>query len=287
MPRSREISALLTNVLSDAWYDRLLYLRRRRRWPNLRRPRYFNEKLLWLKKYQRDPLIAVCSDKYRVRQVISERVGAEYCVPLLGVYRSSAEIDPAALPQQFVLKASHGSGWNVICRDRSQLDWPQVRQDLDRWLRTDFSRSTREWCYANPQPRLVLEPLLIDDAGRPAHDFKVSCFDGVPKAITVDIDRFGDYHRSTFDAAWNDLRFTWRLPQPQQPPARPPQLDELLAVARKLAAGFPFCRVDCYLVNGRVYVGELTFYPYRGVNNLPWHIDRLFGDWLTLPPPSG
>jgi hypothetical protein len=145
-----EISALLINVLSDEWYNRLLYLRRRRRWPNLRRPRLFNEKLLWLKEYQRDPLIAVCSDKHRVRQVITERVGAHYCVPLHAVYTSAEQINPADLPQQFVLKASHGSNWNIICRDRAQLDWPQVRARLDRWLKTDYSRIGREWCYASP-----------------------------------------------------------------------------------------------------------------------------------------
>src|SRR5688572_16419314 len=152
MISANAIARRLLAWVPDEMFTKLQFRYRLGRRLNLRDPQTFNEKLQWLKLRYRDPLMRKCADKLAVRDYVAETAGSELLIPLLGTYRDADEIDVARLPDRFVLKANHGSGWNVLCRDRQHLDWLRTKTKLNKWLRTDFSRIAREWVYAGIEP---------------------------------------------------------------------------------------------------------------------------------------
>ena len=276
--------AWLARLLPDRMYDSVRHRRIVGRWPNLREPQTINEKHLWLKHHYRDPLIRTCSDKAAVRAVVAERVGAEVLIPQLGLYDDAAAIDFSALPERFVLKATHGSGWNILCRSRDGFDEAAARQRLAGWLAQDYYAVGREWCYRGLPGRIIAEQFLSDERGEPPADYKLWCFNGEPGLVQVDSDRFGPMRRAFFTPAWQPVEMTVIFNPPAQLPAAPPELPQLLAVARRLAVGFPFVRVDLYLHAGRIYFGELTFLAAKGVSAIrPYAADVQLGALLRLP----
>jgi hypothetical protein len=259
-----------------------------RRKPNLRHPRTLNEKLQWLKLYYRLPRLTQITDKYAVRQFVTDRVGPEILNELYGVWASADAIDPAALPHRFVLKATHGCGWNIICRDKRTLDWAWVQCQLSTWLNTDHYSYFREWAYKNILPRIICERLLRDENGQSPRDYKVYCFDGEPRLIQVDVDRFADHRRNYYNLDWEKLRLRSGDPNYSGEISRPSNLDHMLSVARKLTSGLPFCRADLYSIGGRTIFGELTLYSGAGV--VKWEpecYDYILGDYLRLPRGPG
>lgn len=272
----------LAAPLSDERFAVLQYRRRHGRRPELRPPRTFNEQILWLKLYCRDPLLRTCADKFAVRDWVRARLGDRYLVPLLGVYGRPREIPFANLPEQFVLKATHGSGWNIFCRDRATLDPARVRRQLGRWLRQNYYRVGREWAYDGVPARILCEPLLAGPGGQPPWDYKLFCFAGTPRYVQVDYGRFTAHTRAFYDPDWRRVPCRCGYPAEPRDSPRPAMLAEMLAVATELARGFPFVRVDLYEVAGRVFFGELTFYPGNGgLPFIPAHYDGVFGDWLA------
>lgn len=251
-------------------------------------PRTFNEKQLWLNLRHRDPRWVACSDKYAVREYVRERVGADYLIPLLGVYEDSDELDVDALPDQFVIKATHGSGWNLVVRDKRQVDWLEARRVMDGWLATNYYSHKREWQYRDIQPRLVVEKLLLDEEGRVPADYKLFCFPAAgPSAtvIEVDLDRFTPQHgRNFYDSEWRRLDLWQGISNADRDPPRPACLEEMIDVSRRLAEDFHFVRVDLYVVSGRPFFGELTF--TSGAGTTPFHPDdwdHRLGDLIELP----
>jgi hypothetical protein len=173
----------LARLLPDRLYDIVRHRRITGHWPRLRNPQTINEKHLWLKHHYRDPLIRTCSDKAEVRAVVAERIGAEYLIPQLGLYDSADAIDFAALPERFVLKAAHGSGWNILVRSRADFDEAAARRKLADWLAQDYYRIGREWCYRGLRGRIIAEEFLSDARGEPPADYKIWCFNGEPGLI--------------------------------------------------------------------------------------------------------
>jgi len=253
---------------------------------DLAHPRTFNEKLQWLKLYWRDPRCPTCVDKLAVRAYVEERCGPGVLNALHGVYPTPEDIDLDALPRAFVLRATHGSGFNVICPDRSRLDWDKACTDLRRWLRHDFGRLDREWPYAHV-PRQILCERYLGREGRPPDDYKLFCFDGEPRFVEVHTGRGTDPRMALHDLEWNSLEVALERPPPDRPAPRPHTLRQMLLRARQLAAGFPFVRVDLYQVEGRVVFGELTFFPTAGMKVFGDPADDLWmGEHLRLPTPS-
>lgn len=251
--------------------------------PNLRDPKTLNEKQQWLKLYYRPPLLTQITDKYAVRQYVAGRVGPEVLNELCGVWTSANAIDHFKLPNRFVLKATHGCGWNIICRDKRTLDWPAARRQLNTWLRTSHYTSHREWAYKNIPPRIICEPLLEDDNSSP-RDFKIYCFDGEPRLIQVDVDRFADHRRNYYDLDWEQLPLRSGDPNYPDEISRPSNLDHMLSTARRLTQGLPFCRADLYSIGGKTTFGELTLYSGAGlVKWEPESFDYMLGDYLRLP----
>lgn len=264
--------------------------------PNLRNPVTFNEKLQWLKLYNRNPQFTDMVDKYKVRQYVAERAGAEYLIPLLGVWDDSDQIDFDALPDQFVLKCTHNSGYGTcICQDKSSLDIEKVKQDLRNGLAQDYYRTSREWPYKNVQRRIIGEKFMVDEANKDArkalNDYKVFTFNGEPKLIFVYQSAHTEKGSKPVNTYCDVFDLDWKLQPIRQnfgndphTPAKPKHLDEMLALSRKLSAGIPFLRVDFYEISGKVYVGEMTFYSWAGFEPFsPEEWDYTLGSWLKLP----
>src|SRR5690554_6695477 len=156
---------------------------------NLRNPKTFNEKLQWLKLYDRNPLYTNLVDKYKVREFISQTIGEEYLIPLLGVWDKFDEIDFGELPNKFVLKPNHTSGDVFICKDKTKVNFDELRTKVNAWLEREYYWEHREWPYKNIKPRIFAEKYMVDESGVELKDYKFFCFNGEPKALYVATDR--------------------------------------------------------------------------------------------------
>ena len=273
-------------VIPDRLFIMLKYKKAFGRWPDLKNPKTFNEKLNWLKLYDRNPLYTVMVDKYEAKKYVANLIGEEYIIPTFGVWEKGEDIDFDALPDKFVLKATHDSGRVIICRDKSKLDRKKAVEEMNKSLKRDFYAVTREWPYKNVKRRIIAEQLLEPLSGGDIADYKVHNFNGIPKVILVCRDRFADtgLTEDFFDIGWTHLNVR-RPGHPNAPIAesRPAELDKMLELSEKLSNGYPFMRTDFYTIGGKVYFGEITLYPASGaVPFEPSEYDDLFGDNLKI-----
>lgn len=274
------------NGLSDEQYLKLKYKNVFGRNLDLENPKTFNEKLQWLKLYNRKPEYTVMVDKYKVREYIAQMIGEEYLIPLLGVWDNPDEIDFDALPNQFVLKCNHNSGTGMcICKDKSNLDIEKVKKELRKGLKEDYYLKFREWPYKDV-PRKIIAEKYMEDASGDLKDYKFYCFDGSMKFVMINSDRNtpkptrADY----FDRNFNWLDFTWGYSHAEVQPQKPEQFEKMVAIAEKLAAGLPHIRVDLYECNGQIYFGELTFFDGSGFDKIePLEWDYKIGEYIVLP----
>lgn len=251
---------------------------------NLNHPRTFNEKLQWLKLYDRKPEYTKMVDKYGAKEYVANIVGKDYIIPTLAVYNSVEEIDFETLPNQFVLKCTHDSGGVVVCKDKSKLDKQNAIKLLGDGLKKNFYYQNREWPYKNVIPRIIAEQYMVDESGEELKDYKFFCFDGEPKIVQVDYDRFDNHKRNLYDLEWNRLPFTLEFPTDwNHEIAKPEALGEMIDVARQLSKGIPHVRVDLYHINGKVYFGELTFYHGSGFEKFtPEEWNYTLGEWIKI-----
>ena len=271
-------------LFPDELYLKIIYYLKMGRKLNLDEPKTMNEKLQWLKLHNRKPEFTSMVDKISVKEYVAEKIGPQYVAPLLGVWDKVEDIDFESLPLQFVLKANH-SGDNkgvVICPDKSALDVKKAEKNLKKSLKLDIYRVYREWPYKNVRKRFFAEEYL----GKDLVDYKFYCFDGRADSVLVCIDRqIGDPKFYFFDKEWNLKRYNQRG---KSAPAdftlpKPDGIDEMFELASKLSEGLPFARIDFYNVNGRIYFGEITFYPSGGFDpkRLP-EADLHFGSMIDL-----
>ncbi len=208
-------------------------------------------------------------DKFAVKDHVADVIGCEYIIPTLGVWNTPTEIDFDALPDKFVLKTTHGGGGGgvVICRDKATFDVVAARSKLRNSLKSDIYKYYREWPYKNVPRRIIAEKFIDVPDKADLTDYKFFCFNGEPRFLKVDFDRFVDHHANYYDLEWNLLPFG----EAEIPPVEshvehcPPNFDKMITIARKLSKGHPFLRVDLYNVAGRIFFGELTFYPASGL----------------------
>lgn len=249
-------------------------------------PQTFNQKLQWMKLYDNDPIKTLLADKYAVRAYVSQKIGEQYLVPLLGVWDSFDEIDFDRLPDHFVLKCTHGSGMNMIVNDKSQMDYRRAKQKFDHWMQVNYAHSGFEMNYANIVPRIIAEEMLeIEEDSGDIPDYKLMCFHGKVKCSFVCSERYSpEGLKVTFyDTDWNMMPFERHYPRSQYPISKPKNYNEMVRLAEILAGDLTFVRVDFYEVNGEIYFGELTFYPGSGVEEFtPSEWDKVLGDWINL-----
>ncbi len=252
---------------------------------DLEHPRTYNEKLQWLKLYDRNPLYARMVDKYRVKEYVASLIGEEYIIPLLGVYNSFEEIDFEALPRQFVLKCTHDSGSFYICRDKACLDKKRAEDILKRGLKRKTIRYAREWPYSLVTPRIIAEQYVEDESHEDLTDYKIFTFGGKAALILVNYGRFGKRVHHLYSMEWELLDVSPRCPdEPPRTIPRPGNLDQMIGLAEKLSQNLPHVRVDFYSVNSRIYFGEMTFYHRGGFGKFPPEEMGLWlGGLLVLP----
>ena len=223
-----------------------------------------------------------------MRQYIAEKIGAEYLIPLVGgPWNSADEIDFDALPEQFVLKCNHDSGGVIVCRDKSKLDVPAVKEMLQHKLGKNYYKSGREWPYKDVSPCIFAEKYMVDDSGVELKDYKWYCFNGKPRFLLITTDRATEdvpTKYTYFDMDYNMLPFYNSGPHADKPIPKPGTFAGMKQLAQKLSADMAHLRVDLYEVEGKVYFGELTFYDSSGMAFFdPPEWDEIIGSWLKLP----
>jgi hypothetical protein len=247
-------------------------------------PTRYTEKLHLFKISPEADKVSAYADKFAVREYVKQTIGEEYLIQLYGVYESVEEIDFDKLPKSFVLKATHGSGWNIICQDKSKLDWPETKRKLSDWLASNFYVLSSERQYNNIPPRLICEELLHEKIDG-LTEYKIHCFGGKPYCIRAQAGRLGTMRKSFYDLEWNQMELN-NLHIPPTPPApveKPKHLEKMLELATKLAKPFPYVRVDLYNINGKIYFSEITFTPNNGQDKLdPDFYDDLFGKMMDM-----
>lgn len=256
---------------------------------NWKNPQTFTEKLNWLKLYDHNPIYPKIVDKWEVMDFVKERIGEEYCVKKYGIWNSFDEIDFDALPNRFVLKCTHDSGGVVICKDKASFDKDSARKKLETSLKRNYYLFSREWQYKEIKPRILAEEYLEDSNSKDLPDYKFFCFDGEVKFLYVATGRGeGKTCFDFFDTEYNHLPVRQHYPNAATPPEKPECYDEMLELAKKLSKGFKHVRVDFFMVNGKVYFGELTLTHMAGYHPFePTEYDEIFGRYLHLDTPQG
>jgi len=272
-------------LIPDPVYLRMMYFIKIGRPLRLRHPKGFNEKLQWLKLHNRKPEYTTMVDKHEAKAYVAERIGDSFIIPTLGVWDSFDEIDFDALPDAFVLKCTHDSGGLVICRDKNTLDKAAAREKISSCLARNYYWDYREWPYKAVKPRIIAETYLPGDGGE-LPDFKFMCFNGKVKSIMVCSQRGTEdgLHVTNYDPQWNVLPFERGYPIAEKPVQKPQRLEEMIRLAEQLAEDIPYLRVDFYETQGKIYFGELTFFPGSGYSRFrPREWDEILGSWIRLP----
>lgn len=273
----------------DAVYLRKLFKHMMGRELDLRHPKSLNEKLQWLKIHDRNPIQTIIADKYASRQYIAQHIGADYLVPLIGVWDTPESVPYNVLPSSFVLKTTHDSGGVVVCRGKDKFDKEAANRILKKSFNRNYYINSREWAYKDIKPRIICEELLVDETGWDLKDYKIFCFNGKPAYIEVDYNRSIRHMLNAYDVDWNLLNFCDSSPNdPNANIVKPKCLDEMLEIAKVLSKDFNFLRVDLYSIESKVYCGELTLYPGGGcIQFNPPSTDYVLGSLLKLPCEGG
>ncbi len=273
--------------ISDEHFVRWKYRLKIHKPLRLDNPETFNEKLQWLKLNRQHPEYSQLVDKYEVKKIVRDLIGEQYIIPTLALYNSVDEIDFAKLPQRFVLKCTHNSGGNVICKDKEKLDMAKARKKLKRGLRNNPFWVNREYPYKNVRPRIIAEKYMEQEGEESLIDYKVLTFNGKAKLIVVHLDRYTDHHTQAFyDVEWNKTTISQnkctKMSDDVMP--RPEALDEMIRLSELITKDMIECRVDWYLIDGHLFFGELTFFDGSGliVFDDP-NDDMMLGDWIHIP----
>lgn len=252
---------------------------------NLKNPRTFNEKLQWLKLHWYDPKATICADKYSVRQFVEGKGLGHLLNDLYGVYDNVEDIDLDELPNEFVMKVTHGCGQNLICNDKSKLNWNFEKKKFEQWLKTSHYFNSLEWVYRDIQPRIIVEKLIKTADGKPPKDYKIFCFNGEPKCLFVATDRGEQTTKFDFyDLDWNYIPVKNHYPNSGELLPRPAKLEDMIEYSKIISKEFPHVRVDFYFENGKVIFGECTFFHFSGNEPFePIAFDYEMGSYLELP----
>lgn len=287
--KSRKLRFKILSLLSfvpDKYMLKLQYYIKHGRKLNLKNPQRYTEKIQWYKLYYRDPLMAQCADKYYVRSYIENKGLVDILTKLYYVYDNINEVEWDKLPEKFAMKVSNGSGTNFFCHDKSKIDVEKLKSEFSGYFERTKRSAAAEWVYHEIAPKLVIEELLEDENQNENSicDYKFMCFSGKPEYIVYDVDRFTNHKRNIYDLNWNNLNVASDCPCCDEEIAPPDNLSEMIEIARKLSEDFPAVRVDLYSINGKIYFGELTFFPWSGyVQYTPDQFDFDAGAKFVLP----
>ncbi|MEI8364833.1 MAG: ATP-grasp fold amidoligase family protein [Parachlamydiaceae bacterium] len=274
----------LTEWFSDCKVIRNGYKSVFGKYPNLKNPTTFSEKIAYKRLYDRRAILTQIADKIHVRNFVESRIGSKYLQTIYQIAKTPEEIDWDSLPSQFVLKTNHGSGWNIIVHNKNTLDIKEATSKLKYWLNTNYYNYTREWCYKHIPPVVFVEKLLLDDQGKIPTDWKFFVFSGHALYIQVNINRFEYNQCNIYDRNLKKMGVRYHWDNFSADLVFPPNIEEMFTLAEQLGEGFDFVRVDLYNVNGRIFFGELTNYPLAGFAPFtPDKFDKQLGDCWSVP----
>lgn len=279
----------ILKTLPDKLYLQLLYFKHFQRCINFTNPQTFNEKLQWLKIYDRKSIYTTMVDKYEAKKYVADIIGEEHIIPTIAVYDKVEDIDFSTLPNQFVMKWNHDSGSIIICKDKSKFNKKAAIEKLRNGAKFNGFWYGREWPYKNVKPKVIIEKFMTDDSQKELglKDYKFYCFNGEAKYLYVSegLDNHSTARISFLTMDWQFAPFgrTDFAPFEELPP-KPSMFDEMIKIANKLSEGHPFLRVDLYQINKQIYFGELTLYPCSGIMPFyPAKYDNYLGDLIKLP----
>lgn len=252
---------------------------------DLKNPVTYNEKLQWIKLYDKNKLMPKCCDKYAVRQYVETKGCGEILNDLIWEGGNPDNIPFDNLPDQFVIKVTHGSTFNIICTNKESLNKDKIISNLKKWLKADFLKCYGEWFYGIEEPRIIIEKYLKNEEG-PLYDYKFFCFHGEPKLVYVDTWRDNKHSINAYDTSFNLLPDV-KLGYDNDLKAKiekPENFEEMLEYSKILSKDFMHVRVDFYSVNGKTIFGELTFTKSAGFGKItPASFEKKMGSWIQLP----
>lgn len=276
---------LLVNAISPVLATKLLHVKTTGIWPDLDNPTNFNEKLQWLRLNEDTELKAVCADKYRVYEYIKENHDPSILNRLIAVYDTPAEIEWDKLPDKFAMKCTHGCGYNIVTKNKDELDRDEVEKQLNTWLRKKFGHRSLELHYDLIEPKIIVEEYIESKEGLLPTDYKFYCFNGVAKVVLVCSEREDKLKLDFFDLEWNHLSLGHKEDESTREIEKPACFDEMVRNAEALSKPFTFVRVDFYDKDGVPVFGEMTFTP--AANMATYYNDQgleFLGDMMELPP---
>ncbi len=260
----RKIYYSILKILPAKFVVNLENLKSYKKLLNKNNLKYFGEKIQYMKLYGHLEKYTNYVDKYAVRNYVSEKIGEKYLIPLLGVYNYFDEIDYNKLPNEFVLKANHGSGYVIIIKNKNEINKKKINKKLKNWLKEDYYKIKKEYQYKNVPKKILCESFIIDKQNE-LLDYKFFCFNGEPKFLKVDFDRFGEHKVNFYDMKWNLIDMQeYGCKNYKEHIKIPENFNLMVKLSKKLSEDFQFVRVDLYNVDGKIYFGELTFTPASG-----------------------
>lgn len=289
-PATRYAILRALNWIPDKTMLKIQYRIKQGYLPNLKNPKRFTEWLQWYKLNYRNPVMQQCVDKYEVRKYIESKGLEDILIPFIGIHDSVEKIDIQSLPNKFVMKTTDGGGGlNVIlCNDKSKFDFHKAFANLRKWLSQKSTNSGREWAYSGiNKPRIIVEELLENKRGEDIADYKIMCYGGEPKIVVLDKDRYTHHRRNFYTPEWKFLDVSSDHEYAGDIYQEPRNWNRMLEVARILSKDFPYVRVDLYNVDGKIYFGELTFYPWSGYvkfypDSFDYELGRYFNEALNI-----
>lgn len=270
---------------NDTEISKIQYFLKNNLEPNLNDPKEFMEKILWLKLYHYTENYGKYVDKFEVRNYIEEKIGKKYLNELIGIYNSASEINFNELPNQFVIKGTHGSGYNIIVKDKNELNIAKTKKQINKFLSQNYYHKFRESIYKNVKPRIIIEKYISEIDNDSLIDYKFHCFHGQPKYVFVQKNKSENISKCFYDLNWNRV-----LPEKFIPAfsnsnfTKPDNFEEMIQIAQKLSEGFIFLRVDLYSIGNKIIFGELTFFSNAGlVRSSIERFNKEFGELIKLP----
>lgn len=271
-------------IKCNRFYLKLMFKNRMKKKLNLDNPKTYNEKLQWLKIYDRKSEYGIMVDKYAVKYKVASIIGEEYTIPTLGIWNSFADIDFDKLPKQFVLKCTHDSGGLIICKDKSKLDLKLAEEKINHCLKRNYYLNTREWPYKNVKHRIIAEKYISQSDGGMPVDYKFFCFGGEIDNVMVCVGRDqGKPQFIHYDMKWNRLLYQNYEPELIEPIEKPENFDLMIKLVKKLSQGYSQIRIDLYNIDGKIYFGEYTFFNQSGMDrDISLDTDKYWGDKINI-----
>lgn len=280
----------MLKFVPDKAMIKLQYRIKLKRKLNLKDPKRYTEKIQWYKLYYRNPVMMECVDKYGVRKYIEKKGLGNILNQLYQVVDRPEEINFDQLPDKFVIKTTNGSGTNILVKEKKTLNIAETKKKLNDFLNMAEASAGREWAYGGSSKKIIVEELLEDNSNKDKgiSDYKFLCFNGKPVYVVYDKDRFSDHKRNFYDVNWNYVKVDSDCPCFEDSVKKPENYEKMVEIASVLSRDFPAVRVDLYNIEGKIYFGELTFYPWSGyVQYTPDSFDFELGKYFVLPEKAG